>query len=178
MGRLWNVYTECPIKMNRLWNVYTECPVKMDRLCNVHTECPVKKGHLCNVYTECPVKMDGLWCVRFIWGLSTAEPTVCLLQHRSHCVIAWQVIIMQGHGGYYFSTVWSRDNSVSRVTGLQVGRPGFDSRQGQRHFSLRHRIQNGSGTHPTSYPIGTGGSFPGDKAAGAWSWLFTISWQG
>jgi len=22
--------------------------------------------------------------------------------------------------------------------------------------------------HPASYPVGTGGSFPGDKAAGAW----------
>jgi hypothetical protein len=34
-------------------------------------------------------------------------------------------------------------------------------------FSLHHRVQNGSGTHPASYPTGTGGSFPGDEAAGA-----------
>jgi hypothetical protein len=27
--------------------------------------------------------------------------------------------------------------------------------------------QTGSGVHPTSYPMGTGGSFPGSKAAGA-----------
>jgi hypothetical protein len=26
--------------------------------------------------------------------------------------------------------------------------------------------------HTTSYPLGTGGSFPGGKAAGAWSWPF------
>jgi len=25
-------------------------------------------------------------------------------------------------------------------------------------FSLRHRIQTGSGVHPASYPMGTGGS--------------------
>jgi hypothetical protein len=25
---------------------------------------------------------------------------------------------------------------------------------------------SGSGAHPASYPMGTGGSFPGDKAAG------------
>jgi hypothetical protein len=25
------------------------------------------------------------------------------------------------------------------------------------NFSLRHRAQTGSGTHPTSYPMGTGG---------------------
>jgi hypothetical protein len=35
------------------------------------------------------------------------------------------------------------------------------------NFSLHHRVQNGSGAHPDSYPTGTGGSFPGGKAAGA-----------
>jgi hypothetical protein len=25
----------------------------------------------------------------------------------------------------------------------------------------RHRVQNGSGAHPASYPMGTKGSFPG-----------------
>jgi hypothetical protein len=35
------------------------------------------------------------------------------------------------------------------------------------NFSLHHRIQNGSEAHPASYPMGTRGSFPGDKAAGA-----------
>jgi hypothetical protein len=31
----------------------------------------------------------------------------------------------------------------------------------------------GSGAHPSSYPMGTGGSFPGGKEIGAWSWLLT-----
>jgi hypothetical protein len=35
------------------------------------------------------------------------------------------------------------------------------------NFSLHHRVQNGSGAHPASYPMGTRGSFPGSKAAGA-----------
>jgi hypothetical protein len=30
-----------------------------------------------------------------------------------------------------------------------------------------HVVQTGSGVHPTSYPMGTGDSFPGGKAAGA-----------
>jgi uncharacterized integral membrane protein len=34
-------------------------------------------------------------------------------------------------------------------------------------------VQNGSGVHPASYPMGTGGSYPGYKATGAWSWPFT-----
>jgi len=36
-------------------------------------------------------------------------------------------------------------------------RPGFDSLQGQRINSLCHRFHNGSGIHPPSYPVGTGG---------------------
>jgi hypothetical protein len=30
-----------------------------------------------------------------------------------------------------------------------------------------HVVRTGSGAHPASYPMGTGGSFPGDKAAEA-----------
>jgi hypothetical protein len=33
-------------------------------------------------------------------------------------------------------------------------------------FSLLHSVQTGSGAHPASYQMGTGGSFPGGKAAG------------
>jgi hypothetical protein len=36
---------------------------------------------------------------------------------------------------------------------------------GAGNFSLHHRVQNGSGDHPASYPMGTGDSFPGGKAA-------------
>jgi hypothetical protein len=45
--------------------------------------------------------------------------------------------------------------------------------EGAGNFSLHHRIQNGCGARPASYPIGTRGSFPGGKAAGAWSWPLT-----
>jgi hypothetical protein len=38
---------------------------------------------------------------------------------------------------------------------------------GAGDFSLHHRVQNGSGAHPASHPMGTRGSFPGDKAAEA-----------
>jgi hypothetical protein len=41
----------------------------------------------------------------------------------------------------------------------------FESRRGQE-FSL-HVVQTGSGVHPASHPMGTGGSFPGGKAAGS-----------
>jgi hypothetical protein len=38
---------------------------------------------------------------------------------------------------------------------------------GAGNFSLHHRVQNGSGAHPASYPTGIRGSFPGGKAGGA-----------
>jgi hypothetical protein len=59
---------------------------------------------------------------------------------------------------------------VSTVTRLQAGRQSFDSWQGLGCFSLRQRAQAGSRAHPDSCSIGTGGSFPGSKAAGLWSW--------
>jgi hypothetical protein len=38
---------------------------------------------------------------------------------------------------------------------------------GAGNFSLHHRVQNGSGAHTASYRMGTRGSFPESKAAGA-----------
>jgi hypothetical protein len=44
---------------------------------------------------------------------------------------------------------------------------------GAGNFSPHYRDQTGSGDQPASYPMGTRGSFPGDKATGAWSWPLT-----
>jgi hypothetical protein len=63
----------------------------------------------------------------------------------------------------------SRDSSV--VIALGYGLEDWGSRvrfpAGAGNFCLHHRVQNGSGAHPASYPVGTRGSFPGDKAPGA-----------
>jgi hypothetical protein len=63
----------------------------------------------------------------------------------------------------------SRDSSVGIALGY-----GLDGRGSRIRFaaesgniSLHHRVQNGSGAHPAFYPMGTRGSFPGGKAAGA-----------
>jgi hypothetical protein len=75
--------------------------------------------------------------------------------------------VMSAHAGfdakYEVSTVIRMDDRDSRVR--------FLARTG--NFSLHHRVQNGSGAHPASYPMGTKGSFPGGKVAGAWSWPLT-----
>jgi hypothetical protein len=63
----------------------------------------------------------------------------------------------------------NRDSSVAIA--LVYGLDGRDSRvrfpAGAGNFSLHHRIQNGSGAHPASCPVGTRVSFLGGKAAGA-----------
>jgi hypothetical protein len=38
------------------------------------------------------------------------------------------------------------------------------SRTGEEDFSSSPCVQTSSGAHPASYPLGTGGSFPGGKA--------------
>jgi hypothetical protein len=63
----------------------------------------------------------------------------------------------------------NRSGSVGIATGY-----GFDDRgsrvrfpEGHGTFSLLHRVQTGSGAQPTSYLMGTRGSFPESKVARA-----------
>jgi len=62
-----------------------------------------------------------------------------------------------------------RDDSVGVALGY--GQDDRGSRvpfpAGPGHFSLHHRVQKGSVAHPATYPMGTRGSFPEGKAAGA-----------
>jgi hypothetical protein len=69
----------------------------------------------------------------------------------------------------------SRDSSVCIALsyGLDDGGSRVRFPAGAGDFSLHHRVQDGSGAHPASYSMGTRGSFPGGKAAGAWSWPVT-----
>jgi hypothetical protein len=62
----------------------------------------------------------------------------------------------------------SRDSSVGIALGYGPDDRGSSVQfpTGAGNFSLHHRVQNGSGAYPASYPMGTGGSFPGGKAAG------------
>jgi hypothetical protein len=66
---------------------------------------------------------------------------------------------------------WSRDSSVATALGYRLDDRGSRVRlpAGAGNFSLHHRVQNGSGPHPASYPMGTRGSFPGGTAAEAFS---------
>jgi hypothetical protein len=57
----------------------------------------------------------------------------------------------------------SRGSSVGIATGW-TARIRFPV--GSKDFSLLYSVQNGSGAHPTSYPMSTRGSIPGVKRPG------------
>jgi hypothetical protein len=63
----------------------------------------------------------------------------------------------------------SRDSSVGIALGYGLDDLGSRVRfpAGAGIFSLHYRVQNESGAHPASYPVGTRVSFPGGKAAEA-----------
>jgi hypothetical protein len=62
----------------------------------------------------------------------------------------------------------SHDSSVGIALGYGLDDRGprvrFSARAG--NFSLHHRVQNGSGARPASYPMGIRDSFPVGKGTG------------
>jgi hypothetical protein len=64
--------------------------------------------------------------------------------------------------------IMSRDSAVGKATtyGLDDRGAGVRVPVGSK-FSLLHVVQTGSGVHLTSYPTGTGGSYPRGKVAEA-----------
>jgi hypothetical protein len=69
-----------------------------------------------------------------------------------------------------------RNSSVAIATGY--GLDGWVRFPGVQDFSLFHSVPTDSGAHPASCPMGTGGSFPGVKAVGPWSWSLTSIYCG
>jgi hypothetical protein len=62
--------------------------------------------------------------------------------------------------------IWSRDSSVSIVSGYGLDDWAIDIRSPAeaKDFSSGLCVQIGSGAHPASCTLGTGGPFPGGKA--------------
>jgi hypothetical protein len=85
-------------------------------------------------------------------------------------------IVWRSGGGVGFNPRSSKSKAImyrnggmsvyacERINYTQSKRFRFPAGAGM--FSLYHRVQNGSGAHPASYPMGTRGSFPGLKWPG------------
>jgi hypothetical protein len=67
----------------------------------------------------------------------------------------------------YFFFLSPRSVGIALGYGLDCRGSRFRFPAGAGDFSLHQCVQNGSGTHSASYPMGKRGSFPGSKAAGA-----------
>jgi hypothetical protein len=90
-----------------------------------------------------------------LWSLLQPPVTSSLLGLKILLRQSWIVDI---YSKLVYSPNWGNRGSISG---------------GAWNFFLRHPLQTGSGSHSASYPMGTGSSFPGGKAAGSWSWPFT-----
>jgi hypothetical protein len=65
---------------------------------------------------------------------------------------------------YFHSTGWGSSVSIVSDYGLDDRAIGVRSPAGAKEFSSILCVQTGSGAHPASCPMGTGGPFPGAKA--------------
>jgi hypothetical protein len=63
-------------------------------------------------------------------------------------------------------THWILSNTLNNIYGLDNWGSMVWFLVVAGYFSLHHHVQNGSGAHHTSYPMGTRGSFPGGKWLG------------
>jgi hypothetical protein len=118
-----------------------------------------------------PVIGDGsLWTFSFHERRVISWLTERLLNSEEHWHrIKWSVLGRPTFNTQLPKRIWDS-------AGLRAGwsRVRIPAKAG--NFSLHHRVQTGSGAHPASYPMGTRGSFPGGKAAGAWIWPLTSIW--
>jgi hypothetical protein len=148
------------------------------------------------------VQLFATRCIPILWvSLGTwAVITLCTASQRVFIVIVIVYCVTTQSGNFWIHRrILEFDSSASQLGICKGGgwggsarivpamlsfwyiqAPGLDNRcsrvrfpAGSGNFSLHHRIQNTSGAHPASYPMGTRGSFCGSKAAGAWSWPLT-----
>jgi hypothetical protein len=82
------------------------------------------------------------------------------LMHINRCSFSFEYQLREQ---FYNVTIRckSRDSSVGIALGYGLDDRGSRDRfpAGAGNFSLHHRVQNGSGAHPASYPMGTRGCF-------------------
>jgi hypothetical protein len=103
---------------------------------------------------------------------SVSQSVFPSVSHSSRQSVTCSVLFNDDVSDAYYipsNEMMSRDSSVGIALGY--GLDHRDSRvrfpAGAGNFSLHHSVQNGSGAHPASYPMGTWGSFPEGRVTGA-----------
>jgi hypothetical protein len=151
--RVWN-----PIQSYKTWALFSHClefPLDAEDK-NTKRRCKQSSA-------EVEIVTRAKWNARKWEWADSPFILIFTFRHISHLYSCWYL-----HAG-------SRDSSVGTALGYGLDDGGSRVRflVGSGNFSLHHRVQTGSGAHPASYSMRTRGSFPGGKAAGAWSWPLT-----
>jgi hypothetical protein len=100
-------------------------------------------------------------------SVSALKPFLCSGNREMHTAMSQFTGRGREMGDYRTTIINSSTVGIALDYGLDDRGSGVRFLAGAGNFSLHHRLQNGSGAHPASCPIGTRGSFPGGKAAGA-----------
>jgi hypothetical protein len=115
------------------------------------------------------LQLHTYWCKR---QMPTSKELIWLICKQ-------KLLVFMHHWENHFLAIFPRlcGAGVASVNILSYGLDDRGSRvrfpAGAGNISPYHHVQNGSGAHPASNPMGTRGSFPGGKAAGVWSWPLT-----
>jgi hypothetical protein len=114
-------------------------------------------------------------CCLHIRGSSPTTPRLLPWSSKRTCFFLFQ-------GRSYVRVMYDTNYPCLRFWRSGQQRAGWSEVRvpaGAGNFSLHYRVQTGSGAHSASYRVGTRGSFPGSKVAGAWSWpLTSIQYRG
>jgi hypothetical protein len=129
---------------------------------------------VCSVLTYA----SGRWCPLVSHGLKIQKDTLKTRPFKTvYSVMYWFMQRNMHVTAHSFACLQERGAWVAQCYSaeLRAGWKGVRVPARAENFSLHHRVQTGSEAHPACYPMGTRGSFPGGKAAGAWSWPLTPS---
>jgi hypothetical protein len=121
------------------------------------------QAKMCGALPPAPLNIFTAWC------LSTGTTLRYSVSFSEAFFLEY--LIPNTFGFKYFQSLDNRrESSVGLAARYKLYGRGVGVRflAGARDFPLLHSTQPGSGAHPGSYLMGTWGSFPGGKAAGAW----------
>jgi len=97
--------------------------------------------------------------------VSFANITFCVASQRVFILVSVYFVMTQSGNFWINPRRAGLAQSVWRLNGLD-DRGSFPGRERNIYIYLRHRVQAGSGAHPASYPVDTGGTFSGVKRPG------------
>jgi hypothetical protein len=152
----WSLF---PAWLFLLWCVLRELQYKKLQWVSIHEQILNSRLH-CQTDSIGWCEPHTAYCIRA--GSRSISPSVTSFTYETTQRILNKFFIYV----IYQRTFRSRGSSVSIVSGYGLDDRAIEVRSpaGAKDFSSNLCVQTGSGAHPASYTIGTGGPFPGGKA--------------